>query len=251
MRPGKLAAAPLAFLAMLGTAAAAPQTVTGAASRVTLLELYTSEGCSSCPPAEAWLSTLQNDPRLWKSLVPVSFHVDYWDYLGWHDPFDSGAYTARQAALAARAGSNVYTPGFMLDGREWRDWFTHQPLVLDAPTTPGRLELQSSGREVRALYRPPDLPAQPLQVHVALLAFGVDVPVGAGENEGRRLRHDFLVVSYARAPLSGAAGLFQGHLSLPPPVPVHATRYALAAWVTAENDPQPLQAAGGWLAAAP
>src|SRR5690348_8781739 len=61
-----------------------------------LLELYTSEGCSSCPPAEAWLSQLKKSPKLWKDFVPVSFHVDYWDYLGWKDPFAMKAYSRRQ-----------------------------------------------------------------------------------------------------------------------------------------------------------
>ena len=56
-----------------------------APKRTALLELYTSEGCSSCPPAEAWLSRLEYSPRLWRDFVPVAFHVDYWNYLGWKD----------------------------------------------------------------------------------------------------------------------------------------------------------------------
>src|SRR6266581_8918944 len=56
-------------------------------TRTSFLELYTSEGCSSCPSAEAWLSRLKESSRLWKDLVPVAFHVDSWDYLGWKDPF--------------------------------------------------------------------------------------------------------------------------------------------------------------------
>ena len=64
--------------------------------QVHLLEFFTSEGCSSCPPAEERLSALQRDPELWKSLVPVSFHVDYWDNLGWPDRYAAPAYTERQ-----------------------------------------------------------------------------------------------------------------------------------------------------------
>ena len=57
--------------------------------QISLVELYTSEGCSSCPPAEAWLSRLKEEPGLWKNFVPIAFHVDYWDRLGWRDRFSS------------------------------------------------------------------------------------------------------------------------------------------------------------------
>src|SRR5437868_13297928 len=87
-----------------------------------LLELFTSEGCSSCPPAESWFSKLKTEPGLWKDFVPLAFHVDYWNHLGWRDPFAAKEWTARQYQYAARwkIGS-VYTPGFVVDGREWPD----------------------------------------------------------------------------------------------------------------------------------
>src|ERR1700751_3091725 len=84
-----------------------------------LIELFTSQGCSSCPPAEAWLSRLKNEPRLWKDFVPVAFHVDYWDRLGWRDPFAAKEWTTRQYQYSVNWKSEgVYTPGFVLDGRE-------------------------------------------------------------------------------------------------------------------------------------
>src|SRR6516164_9572668 len=86
-------------------------------AQVSLLELYTSEGCSSCPPAEAWLGELSRNPNLWRAVVPVSFHVDYWDNLGWKDGFSSREFTLRQRFYAASWGSeSVYTPGFVLNG---------------------------------------------------------------------------------------------------------------------------------------
>src|SRR5437899_10682781 len=66
-----------------------------------LLELFTSEGCSSCPPAEAWLSRLQDSTGLWRDVVPVAFHVDYWDYLGWRDRWAAKDFSERQRAYAA------------------------------------------------------------------------------------------------------------------------------------------------------
>ena len=80
-----------------------------------LLELYSSEGCSSCPPAEAWLGNLRETPGLWRDFVPVAFHVNYWDRLGWPDRFASKAFTDREYVYASAWGSGtVYTPCFVL-----------------------------------------------------------------------------------------------------------------------------------------
>jgi len=237
-------------------ALAAAQTIAGPANRVSLFELYTSEGCNTCPPAEEWISRLQQDPRLWKQLVPVTFHVDYWDYLGWKDPFDRHSYTERQQEIAARAnslaGRIIYTPQFVLDGKDWRDWFNGKPLQPDNKPKVGALSLSAEGRKVTASFAPSERQPGTLDVHVVLLAFGVEVPVGDGENKGVTLRHDFLAVSdTAGALVKDKNGNYQATLTLPPPVAVKATRYALAAWVSSGESPQPIQAAGGWLTFAP
>src|SRR5580698_8345911 len=88
--------------------------------RVAVIELYTSEGCSSCPPADHWLEALRNQRGLWRDFVPIGFHVNYWDNLGWKDRFASRPFTQRQYALAGTWGGNsVYTPCFAFDGKEW------------------------------------------------------------------------------------------------------------------------------------
>ena len=98
-------------------------TFTSPVKQSTLLELYTSEGCSSCPPADQWLSTLKNDKKLWKEIVPIAFHVDYWDYLGWKDEFSKAEYTQRQRNYARWHNlGTIYTPGFVQNGKEWRGW---------------------------------------------------------------------------------------------------------------------------------
>src|SRR5438067_9616919 len=90
--------------------------------KVQLLELFTSEGCSSCPSAEASFSRLVGDSRLWREFVPVAFHVDYWDRLGWKDPFASVEWTKRQQTYAENwKADTVYMPAFVLNGREWRN----------------------------------------------------------------------------------------------------------------------------------
>ena len=103
---------------------AAPLEFQSREQQTSLLELYTSEGCSSCPPAESWLSQLKAKTGLWSDFVPVAFHVDYWDSLGWRDKWASPQFTERQRAYAAASASaNVYTPEFVLNGAEWRNWF--------------------------------------------------------------------------------------------------------------------------------
>jgi hypothetical protein len=102
------------LLALAGWAGAGELCVQSGPARAHLLELYTSEGCSSCPPAEQWFSTLKQSPRLWKQIVPVAFHVNYWDQLGWKDKLASPANTARQRnsllhdfAVVAHAAANM------------------------------------------------------------------------------------------------------------------------------------------------
>ena len=85
----------------------------GAAERPVVVELFTSEGCSSCPPADAFLTELARTRR---DVLPLAFHVTYWDRLGWKDPFSFGAATSRQAQYGARFGDGSYTPEMVVDG---------------------------------------------------------------------------------------------------------------------------------------
>lgn len=99
------------------------QTFSSTGQQVNLVELYTSEGCSSCPPADRWLSKLTQKPGLWNEFIPLSLHVDYWDYIGWQDPFADKRYTQRQYNYYHSGNlSSVYTPGVLFNGQEWRSW---------------------------------------------------------------------------------------------------------------------------------
>ncbi|MGH8282506.1 MAG: DUF1223 domain-containing protein [Gammaproteobacteria bacterium] len=234
------------------TASAAPQVITSGVTQVSLLELYTSEGCSSCPPAEKWLSGLTDDPRLWKQVVPIALHVDYWDNLGWRDPFDSHTYTLRQQRYAEHWDKGVvYTPEFVLNGKEWSSWFGLHSLRLPHASDMGRLILTIDGPQITATFTPINSSYKSLVLHVAVLAFGVKTRVGAGENAGRVLRHDFLVIGYGQHPLATWGQAFTASLPVPRGVSVEASRYALAAWVSAPGNPAPIQSAGDWLPAAP
>ena len=90
---------------------------TSGAQRVALLELYTSEGCDSCPPTDRWVSALATRGFAGDRVIPLAFHVDYWNYLGWKDPFAQARYTERQRFVNARVRTRtIYTPQLMLDG---------------------------------------------------------------------------------------------------------------------------------------
>jgi len=123
-------------------------TFQSATERTALLELYTSEGCSSCPPAETWLSGLKESSRLWKDFVPVAFHVDYWDYLGWRDPWAQRGFSDRQRAYAASWHSeNIYTPGFVLNGKEWSDSSGRNSALKSSAAKAGVLTVSSFRRK--------------------------------------------------------------------------------------------------------
>lgn len=208
-----------------------------------LLELYTSEGCSSCPPAEAWFSKLKDDSGLWRDYVPIAFHVDYWDRLGWRDPFASKAWTARQYQYSAQwNSSSVYTPGFVLDGREWHN----NSVPSAANASPGVLKLSvSDGDRITALFQSTAGESKPLDLHVARLGFGLTINVKAGENSGRKLQHDFVVLSLDTAKMVGGKAELTP-TSAPQPRDQNS-RGAIVAWVTEPGQPDAIQSVGGWV----
>lgn len=235
-------------LGCLANALAAPMLIASGAAPTSLIELYTSEGCSSCPPADRWLSTFRDDPRLWRELVPVAFHVDYWDYIGWQDAYASPAHTARQRAYVKSNGlSQVYTPGIVVQGREWRGFFGDRTLDLAPSPTVGRLTLElidTTHGELR--FTPTQAAADPLHYTIVLLGFGLHTHVQRGENAGRELTHDFVVLGLHEGELPQADADYRASV----PIPVarqRAARYAIAVWVSRGEDPAPLQVAGGWI----
>jgi hypothetical protein len=168
--------------------------------RTGLIELYTSEGCSSCPPAEAWLSKLKTNAGLWKDFVPLAFHVDYWKNLGWRDRFASRLFTDRQRAYSALLRSDsVYTPEFILNGSEWRGWSDNHQLPKVASEIVGVLSARTiDSNTFSVAFRPARELLPQWEAHVALLGCGVSSRVSAGENSGRKLEHDFVVLDHQR-----------------------------------------------------
>lgn len=196
----------LALLALAipaGAAVAVECVARSGAARAQLVELYTSEGCSSCPPADRWLSGLPDSA----GLVRLAFHVDYWDELGWPDRYADPRYAQRQSIQAARDGhATVYTPEVVVDGREWRRWSTGLPARAAGPA-PFALELSIRGdaRLELVLKHSDAAPGLAAEVTFAVTEDGLYSTVRAGENRGKRLDHDHVVRAYAGpVPLDGA-----------------------------------------------
>jgi hypothetical protein len=216
------------------------------AQRVALIELYTSEGCSSCPPADHWLSDLREQPGLWKRYVPVAFHVDYWDYIGWEDRFARAEYSDRQQQYAAEGGVDfVYTPGVVLQGHAWHGWRAGNPPVTDAPRVGDlRVSVEKDSAAIRFDASTPT--ARQLIAHVALLGMELETAVRRGENSGRKLRHDFVALDVVSVPLTHTAWGYAANTPLPENTS-DAADLALAVWVSEEGAQTPIQSVGGSL----
>jgi hypothetical protein len=194
-----------------GAPSPAPGAPEGERPPVAVVELFTSEGCSSCPPADAVLRELSASPEAGRSVFALSFHVDYWDDLGWPDPFADRGSTARQRAYAnALGGSGLYTPQMIVDGREafvGSDRARAQHSVAAALSRPAAasvaLTAAARGAEVEARYRVTGAPGD-AALHLALVESSTTVRVLRGENAGRTLRHDNVVRAFRSVPLDDA-----------------------------------------------
>lgn len=201
-----------------------------------LVELYTSTGCSSCPPAEKWMSSL-----LGKSdLVGLAFHVDYWDAYDWSDPFDSHDYTKRQIALANRTKSKqYYTPQIWFDGRLWHDWPKGAPPAPYAGSSPAlKLEVSKDGAALRATVEVASgtQNADALRAYVAVSENGLYQYVKGGENQDRKLPENQVV----RA-LSGPLSLPKATTDLTIPSGVDLARSSVVAFLQDDRNGDVIQ----------
>jgi hypothetical protein len=187
--------------------------------RTALVELYTSEGCNSCPPADDWLNTL-DQARKTNTIVPLALHVDYWDSFSWKDRFAQPAFTSRQEALSSNGGSHiVYTPEIFVEGQELRDWSNGarfesriRELNAEAPladihidahaSTPGNLAFNAAFKANSTL---PDNAV----AYVALYENRLESAVKGGENQGVTLHHDRVVRRWI-----GPVRMVEGHAEI-------------------------------------
>jgi hypothetical protein len=226
---------PLAVLglaSMLNAFAAPVECSARSGTHVTpLVELYTSEGCSSCPPADRWISRLAPEAAAGR-VVPLAFHVNYWDYIGWKDLFASDRATQRQREIQDAAGARyVYTPQVVVGGRDLRDWrsdsFATSADAIRRERAGASIELAvkadpARGIEVTSATHATGAVGAELALLVAVTQNGLSSRVTAGENRGERLAHDFVVRDFtvhrglgtARSQFQPAAGWNLAHMSV-------------------------------------
>ncbi|MCP5237892.1 MAG: DUF1223 domain-containing protein [Zoogloeaceae bacterium] len=186
---------------------------------VPVVELFTSEGCNSCPPADRWLSGLSSEMRS-RPLSVLAYHVDYWDYIGWRDRFADPAHGRRhQQHVAATGGRIRYTPQVFVDGREYTAWRNgarpssklRAQLGLEATLSP-----LATDRAIKLRLAGSSQTSPPAMLTVALVENGLASEVIAGENAGRRLAHDFVVRDIADQALADGDFHTEVTLRVPP-----------------------------------
>ena len=192
------------FASGLASAAGAVCASHSPSHRVALVELYSSEGCNSCPPADNWLSQWKNSGAS-QSIVPLALHVDYWNSLGWTDRFSQHRFTERQQTLTDLAGGHtIYTPEIFVSGRELRSWSqrdSFQSRVGQVVAEPAQanvaLELKPQAKgafnvDAQFTSKAANTPA-PLNAYIAVYQNALNSQVRAGENSGATLHHERVV----------------------------------------------------------
>ena len=175
---------------------------------VAVVELFTSEGCSSCPPADQLLSDLKAG-MTGKNVFLLALHVDYWNYLGWKDRFSDSAYSARQNRYASVLHAEVYTPQMIVNGKSvfvGSDRSQANEAILDAVKNPAAIQIKiqsafEKNERVKIHFNiPGDLSDELL--NIALVQHDAVTSVLRGENKGRKLNHVNVVRSLISIPAS-------------------------------------------------
>ena len=218
-----------------------------------LVELYTSEGCDSCPPADRWLSSLQSQGYTPEKVVPLALHVDYWDYIGWKDPYAKREFATRQRRLAdLKRAKIIYTPQVLLQGQDFRHWDSRdfgsavEKMNSQPPRAKIALSVNAMGRTSLDVALSAELlsAAERKDAAVYLAAFEnkLTSQVAAGENKGKTLPHDYVVREWI-GPIEFGADLKVGEKRTLPLLPnANPKQSGVAAFVQNRSSGDVLQA---------
>ena len=231
----------LLTLLLLATshASAKEHRFTSGPGRTDLVELYTSEGCSSCPPADRKMAASVDNKQVWIDFVPIAFHVDYWNYIGWIDPFSSPAFSARQRAYSREwKASRIFTPCFVVNGE-----VDSNPWKKKSTDAPGILKVHLNDKQAVVTFAPAQPASQQWTAWVAPLSGAESVAVKSGENRGKTLKHNVVALGLEHQKMTPTNGTYSAELTLPK----NPKTKAIAVWVTSGTSQKPVQATGGWL----
>jgi len=207
-------------------------------ARAVVVELFTSEGCSSCPPADRFLRSLVKHARAEdRPVYALSFHVDYWNRLGWQDPYSDASYSRRQQRYVSTLGVDAYTPQIVVDGSEVmvgsRSRSVRQAITaaLDDPSAVRvMLDASAAGDSLQLRYRLSGAVSARARLHFALVERGLSQSVPRGENAGRTLRHANVVRQFLTRRVRR-----RGSLLLPIPGVVDRSQASVIAYVQAPS----------------
>ncbi|MCP4969579.1 MAG: DUF1223 domain-containing protein [Arcobacter sp.] len=216
-------------------------------NKINVIELYTSEGCSSCPVAEKWISNLKYNNNVFKEFIPMSFHVTYWDFLGWKDSFADIMYDTRQRYYAIKIWKNksIYTPQFVVDAKEYRKWFTNQDIPKFTKEYGGNLVFTINNSNLKVDYFNKNIKNKKVYLNIALLGFDYKINIKSGENKRRVLEHDFVVLDHIQkfAEIKNNRLIYNMNYIMNKD---KKRKYALVAWINS-YDTKILQASGGYI----
>ncbi len=166
--------------------------------RVNIIELYTSQGCSSCPPADKWLSNLKEHPKLFKDFIPMAFHITYWDFIGWKDVFATKANDNRQRYYSNKVWkkNSVYTPQFIINAKEYKKWFSNQNFPTFEKKYGGNLNINLNNNKLQVSYFNKNIKDKKVYLNIGILGFNYDIDIKRGENKYKTLEHDFVILNH-------------------------------------------------------
>lgn len=236
------------FLSTMFANALLANTFKSGENKVTLLELYTSQGCSSCPPADKWLSNLKEEKTLFKEFIPLAFHVTYWDYIGWNDTLANTFNDQRQRTYSSEVWkkNSVYTPQFIIDTKEYRQWFYTKNLPKFSKQYAGNLEINLDRDDNLTInYFNKNILNKDVIINIVLQGFNYSIPIKRGENSHKILKHDFVVLKHIQEKSSIQNNYLKFKTKLSP-IKKSNKKQALVVWISDKNHNQ-LQAVGNYI----
>ena len=211
-------------------------------NKVHLLELYTSESCSSCPPAEKFVSQFKDSNKLWKKVIPLSFHVAYWNHLHWKDKFSKKEFSQRQRIGARKIKSSVYTPQLLLDGVDVPNNRILSLIEKEIPVGNLNVSLSKDLSEAKINFSSKEkISSRDYFCHAAVLLSGSKVKITSGENSGKTLKEDFIVLDEFKMKAKKTANSLTCKLAIDVEKAKHQS---LVFWIVDSESNQVIQAVG-------